>query len=195
MKDLLKGFVAGVGTCLTLIIGIAASPTDSTVRGYLRGLVDSTASPPPLCQATNLVCNTLTAMTNNALSVISTTNVVASGRIDTMALTATNNIVSAVGTIATISNTTLNVTGIATLNSVVGASTVASATGTFSVLGGTAITGGTSVTAPTVSSPTGTFTTLTAGPVRTTNTFLATNTSLQIVTDAKGLVVGVTVTP
>jgi hypothetical protein len=66
LKDNLKGFAAGVGVCLTLLIGIAASPTDSTVRGYLRGLVDSTASPPPLAQATNATFRT--ASVTNAFS-------------------------------------------------------------------------------------------------------------------------------
>lgn len=171
ITDLIKGFGAGVGVCLTLLIGIAASPTDSSVRGYLRGLVDSTASPPPLCQATNGTFTTITAATNNALTILVTTNVAASGRVDTMDLASTNSVKSAVGTFATISNTTINVTGVATVGSIAGATTVAAATGAFATL-------------------------LPSSALQTTNQF--TNSiggSLTIIVDALGRIVSITVAP
>jgi len=63
MKRSFKSLIAVSASVAALILVIAASPTDSSVRGWLRGLVDTTASPPPTCQATNGVFSTLAAST------------------------------------------------------------------------------------------------------------------------------------
>ncbi len=103
-KTFFAGVTTGVCAFAVMLIGIAASPTDSTVRDYLRRLVDSTATPPPLCQATTGQFSTVIAATNNALTILVTTNVAASGRVDTMDLTSTNSVKSAVGTFNVFSN-------------------------------------------------------------------------------------------
>ena len=107
-KTFFKGFTTGVCAFGVMLVGIAASPTDTVVRGYLRALVDSTAAPPPLCQAMTGQFSTVIAATNNALTILQTTNVAASGRIDTVDLTATNSVKSSVGTFGTLSNSIFN---------------------------------------------------------------------------------------
>lgn len=72
-----KVLVSALALGMAVMVLVAASPTDSTVRQYIRAAVDSTASPPPLLQATNATMTNLTVtgtITANIANWTATTN-------------------------------------------------------------------------------------------------------------------------